>query len=93
MMRLFNATNSRKRIFTLAVSPLKSMPDLAEFMTTDEAARELGFTVQSVRNMVYKRSLQSIKWGRSLLISRNSVKEYKTKTQGLPKNSPLRKQN
>ena len=93
MMRQFSITNHHKRKFAFALLPLKSMPDLAEFMTTDEAAKELGFTVQSIRNMVYKKSLQSIKWGRSLLISRKSVKDYKTKTQGLPKNSPLRKQN
>ncbi len=30
------------------------MPDLAEFVTTEEAAEKLGFTVVSVRNLIYK---------------------------------------
>lgn len=70
----------------------RTMPELTEFMTTEEAANELGFTVQSVRNLVYKNSLESVKFGRSLLISKKSVKEYKAKTEGMSKFDPRRKQ-
>jgi excisionase family DNA binding protein len=41
----------------------QTMPDLKEFMTTDEAAKALGFTVDSVRNLVYKKKLESTRFG------------------------------
>jgi excisionase family DNA binding protein len=52
------------------------MPDLNEFITTSEAAKMLGFTEVSVRNVVYKKKLASIRFGRSLLIPKKSAKEY-----------------
>jgi excisionase family DNA binding protein len=69
----------------------QTMPDLAEFMTTEEAAKALGFTVVSVRNLVYKKKLESIRFGRSLLIPKKAVKEYLEKTKGMSKNDPRRK--
>ena len=68
-----------------------SMPDLAEFMTTDQAAKALGFTVDSVRNLVYKKKLQSTRFGRSVLIPKKAVKEYIEKTKGMSKNDPRRR--
>ena len=68
-----------------------NMPDLAEFMTTKEAAEKLGFTVASVRQMVYKNKLESIRFGRSLLIPKKAVREYLDKTRGMNKNDPRRK--
>ncbi|MBI5951793.1 MAG: helix-turn-helix domain-containing protein [Chloroflexi bacterium] len=68
----------------------KTMPDLAEFMTTEEAAKELGFTVMSVRHLVYKKKIEGIKFGRSLLIPKKAVKEYLEKTKGMSKNDPRR---
>ena len=68
-----------------------SMPDLKEFMTTDEAARKLGFTVASVRNLVYKNKLESTRFGRSVLIPRKAVKEYLEKTKGMSKHDPRRR--
>ena len=81
-MRLINT-------FTSVQFPY-AMPDLAEFMTTEEAAQVLGFTVASVRQLIYKKKLDSVRFGRSLLIPRNAVKEYKEKTAGMSKNDPRR---
>lgn len=67
------------------------MPDLSEFMTTQEAAVKLGFTVESVRNLVYKNKLESMRFGRSILIPKKAVKEYLDKTRGMSKNDPRRK--
>lgn len=67
------------------------MPDLSEYMTTEQVAKELGFTVKSVRNMIYRNSLPCERFGRSLLVPKKAVFEYLEKTKGLPKNSPLRK--
>ncbi len=66
------------------------MPDLAEFMTTDQAAKALDFTVESVRQLVYKKKLESQRFGRSILIPRRAVKEYLEKTKGMKKKDPRR---
>lgn len=68
-----------------------TMPDLESFYTTDQAAKVLGFTVVSVRNMVYKNKLESRRFGRSLLIPKKAVKEYLEKTKGMSKYDPRRK--
>ncbi len=83
MMRLLS-TAERKYESTL------DMPDLAEFMTTKEAAKMLNFTVASVRQLVYKKKLESLRFGRSLLIPKKAVKEYLEKTRGMSKNDPRR---
>ncbi len=67
-----------------------NMPDLAEFITTQEAAEKLGFTVASVRQLIYKRKLESIRFGRALLIPKKAVKDYLEKTVGMNKNDPRR---
>ena len=67
-----------------------TMPDLAEFFTTEEAARELGFTAMSVRHLVYKKKIEGVRFGRSLLIPKKAVKEYLEKTKGMSKNDPRR---
>lgn len=67
------------------------MPDLNEFMTTDEAAKALGFTIVSVRNLVYKKKLDSIRFGRAILIPKKAVRDYKEKTKGMSKNDPRRR--
>ena len=69
----------------------KAMPDLAEFMTTDQAAKALDFTVESVRQMVFKKKLESIRFGRSILIPKKAVKEYINKTKGMSKHDPRRR--
>ena len=66
------------------------MPDLAEFMTTDQAAKALDFTVESVRQLVYKKKLESQRFGRSILIPTKAVKEYLEKTKGMNKKDPRR---
>jgi excisionase family DNA binding protein len=66
------------------------MPDLAEFMTTKEAAQVLGFTIPGVHGLIKKSKLESVHVGRIYLISRKSVKSYLEKTQGMGKNDPTR---
>jgi excisionase family DNA binding protein len=74
-----------------SLSPTSNtMPDLAEYMTTEEAAAKLGFTVVSVRNLIYKRKLESIRFGRALLIPKKAVEEYLKKTMGMNKKDPRR---
>lgn len=70
--------------------PLPMSPDLDEFFTTEEAAKVLAYTVASVRQMVFKKKLESIRFGRSILIPKIAVYEYKEKTRGMSKNDPRR---
>ncbi len=69
----------------------KPMPDIAEFMTTKEAAKVLGFHVKRIPTMVRNNTLQGVRFGRAWLVSRKSVKEYLKKTEGMSKNDPRRK--
>ena len=68
-----------------------TMPDLAEFMTTQEAADKLGFHVKSVQNMVKNKTLEGVRFGRAWLVSRKSVQNYLDKTRDMSKNDPRRK--
>lgn len=62
-----------------------TMPDLNEFMTTQEAADKLGFHVKSIPLMVRNKTLEGVRFGRAWLVSKKSVKEYLDKTQGMGK--------
>ena len=67
------------------------MPDLTEFMTTQEAAKLLGFNARSIPYMIKTKTLEGVRFGRAWLVSRKSVKEYLKKTEGMSKNDPRRK--
>jgi excisionase family DNA binding protein len=67
------------------------MPDLAEFMTTEEAAKKLGFHVKRIPTMVKNKTLDGIRFGRAWLVSRKSVDDYLQKTKGMRKNDPRRR--
>jgi excisionase family DNA binding protein len=68
-----------------------TMPDLAEYMTTQEAAEKLGFHVKTIPMMLRNKTLEGIRFGRAWLVSRKSVTDYLDKTQGMSKNDPRRK--
>ena len=84
-MTVFTRTTNRKTPPTNNI-----MPDLAEFLTTQESAKKLDFAVASVRQMVFKKKLESIRFGRSILIPKKAVEEYLVKTKGMSKNDPRR---
>ncbi len=69
----------------------KTMPDLAEFMTTKDAAKKLGFHVKTIPGMMKDKELDGIRFGRAWLVSRKSVRDYLEKTKGMSKNDPRRK--
>lgn len=74
-------------------TPTLPMPDLAEYMTTEEAAKALGFHVQSIRNMIRTNKLEGLKiGGKTWLVSKKSVQEYVKETSGMSKNDPRRGQ-
>ena len=69
----------------------QTMPDIAEFYTTQEAAEKLGFHVKTIPMMLRNKTLDGVKFGRAWLVSKKSVKEYLKKTDGMSKNDPRRK--
>jgi excisionase family DNA binding protein len=77
-MTLFTGTPTRKK-------QKDTMPDLAEYMTTQEAALKLGFHVKSIPMMVKNKTLEGVRFGRAWLVSRKSVDEYLQKTKGMGK--------
>lgn len=60
---------------------------VAEFMTTDNAARYLGVTPQRVRQLVAREEIKAQKLGRDYLLDSESVRSYgKTRRKpGRPK--------
>lgn len=66
------------------------MPDLKDYMTTEEAAKALGFHVVTIRKMISKKKLAFLKVGPAVMIERKSVDKYKKETEGMSKNDPRR---
>ena len=67
------------------------MPDLEEFMTTQEASEKLDLTIRAVNRLVANKKLEGIRVGRMHLISRVSIRSYLDKTRDMSKNDPRRK--
>ena len=71
----------------------QTMPDLAEFMTTQEAAQALGFHLASIQRMIKAGKLEGQRMGGKIwLVSRKSVEEYKKQSEGMSKRDPRRGQ-
>jgi excisionase family DNA binding protein len=67
------------------------MPDLKDYVTTEEAAKALGFHMESVRRMLRAKELDGLKVSpKAWLVSRKSIAAYKRKTEGLGKFDPRR---
>ena len=81
----------------MAAQPItlkRSMPDLAEFMTTKEAADYLGYHIGSIQTMLRTGKLAGQRMGGKIwLVSRKSVEAYKKEIDGMSKNDPRRGQN
>ena len=88
---MFLAASPSNKSFTLSRS--KPMPDLDDYMTSEVAAKKLGFNVKSIRNMLNAKTLDGIKLGREWLVSKKSVEKYQQRTKGMSKNDPRRSQN
>jgi excisionase family DNA binding protein len=93
MMRFFSSPPTRtprKRKFMLALPAPNLMPDLDEYMTTKEAAQELGFTLPGIHHLIKKSKLEYLAVGRVFLVTKKSVSEYLDMTKGMSKNDPTR---
>ena len=68
-----------------------SMPDLADYMTTQETADTLKLHIETVRLFLRYKKLEGIKVGRTWLVSRAAVKDYQEQTAGKEKHDPTRR--
>ena len=58
-------------------APKKQMPDLTNYVTTQEAAALLGYHVNYIRRMVRLGTLESMRVGNMLFISKESIEKYR----------------
>ena len=68
----------------------QKMPDLKDYMTTEEAAKTLEFHIVHIRRMLREKDLEGVKVGPTWLVSRKTVADYKKRTEGLEKFDPRR---
>ena len=66
------------------------MPDLNEFITTEEAAEKLKYHVEHVRRMMREGSIAGQKIGRTWLVRRTALDVYMKRTATMAKHDPRR---
>jgi len=64
------------------------MPDLSDYLTTKEAASELGYHVNHIRRMVRLGYLKGLKVGNTLLIAKVSLKAFTEGAKAYQKHDP-----
>ena len=76
---------------TKRAKPNQPMPDLNEFMTTEKAAEKLELHIVTIRNMIRSKKLDGVKiGGKTWLVSKKSVENYRIETSDMSKNDPRR---
>lgn len=66
------------------------MPDLRDFVITEEAARILQFHVEHVRRLLREGDLKGEKIGTAWLVLKKSVEDYQEQNKDLSKFDPRR---
>jgi len=66
------------------------MPDLNEFVSTEEAAERLKYHVEHVRRMMREGSIAGLKIGRTWLVKREALDSYMKRTAKMAKHDPRR---
>jgi excisionase family DNA binding protein len=66
------------------------MPDLNEFISTEEAAEKLGYHVEHIRRMMREGSIQGLKIGRTWLVRREALDSFMKRTAKMAKHDPRR---
>jgi excisionase family DNA binding protein len=68
----------------------RDMPDLNEFISTEEAAEKLKYHVEHVRRMMREGSIAGLKIGRTWLVRREALDSYMKRTSKMAKHDPRR---
>ena len=69
---------------------MRVMPDLNDFISTEEAAEKLKYHVEHVRRMMREGSIEGLKIGRTWLIRREALDSYMKRTTNMAKHDPRR---
>ncbi len=72
------------------IASLHTMPNLADYLTTQEAATKLGFHVDHIRRMLRTGDLVGLKVGQMWFVSKASIDKYRKATEGMDKYDPRR---
>jgi excisionase family DNA binding protein len=72
----------------LFASTTRPMPDLKDYMTTEEAAKKMGFHVEHIRRMRRQGKLKGKKVGAMWFILRESVEKHLQEMAGKNKFGP-----
>ena len=64
--------------------PSLAQAEMTEYITSADAARQLGYTVQHVRRLVRQGTLSGVKMGRDWVVQQNSVQELMARRENLP---------
>jgi len=75
---------------SLRMGVLSDMPDLNEFVSTEEAAEKLKYHVEHVRRMMREGSIAGLKIGRTWLVKREALDSYMKRTAKMAKHDPRR---
>ena len=75
---------------SLRMGVLSVMPDLNEFVSTEEAAEKLKYHVEHVRRMMREGSIEGVKIGRTWLVKRDALDSYMKRTSKMAKHDPRR---
>ncbi|GEM_PF-761824 len=75
---------------SLRMGVLSDMPDLNEFVSTEEAAEKLKYHVEHVRKMMREGSIAGLKIGRTWLVKREALDSYMKRTAKMAKHDPRR---
>lgn len=59
-------------------------PYMTDLITSADAARQLGYTVQHVRRLVRQGTLVGVKMGRDWVVQQTSVEELAARRENLP---------
>lgn len=57
---------------------------MTDLITSADAARQLGYTVQHIRRLVRQGTLAGVKMGRDWLVQQSSVQELVARRENLP---------
>jgi excisionase family DNA binding protein len=68
-----------------------TMPELAGFVTTQEAAEALNLHVETIREFLRDGTLEGLKVGYMWFVSKKAIEGYRKKTAGKDKHDPRRK--
>lgn len=66
------------------------MPDLNDYVTTEEASKILAFHIEHIRRMLREGDLEGLKVGKTWLVLRASIQRYQEFTKDMGKYDPKR---